>query len=115
MSNFRTYNERDNLPVHTAWVDAISLGSTLVIAAKPDMSFRIVSVAVISSATNSVKFLSGITQISPAYPLGINGGFIMNHNQYGWFRTALGEALNVNLSSGVAVGVSVTYVEDNYV
>jgi hypothetical protein len=38
------------------------------------------------------------------------GGFVLNFNASGWFATAVGDSLILNLSSGIAVGGSLSYV-----
>lgn len=34
----------------------------------------------------------------------------MSFNEHGWFQTAAGEALNINLGSAVATGVQINYI-----
>jgi hypothetical protein len=62
------------------------------------------------TATN-VKFQTstGAIDISgPAY-CAANGGVVLGFNAGGWFQTAIGDSLLINLSAGVAVGGSLSY------
>lgn len=108
----RSVMDIPNIPVKTASVDASSLGSNEVVPAVSGKSINVLAVAVVSKLANDVKFLSAATQIGPTLPLGANGGFVLPHNPYGWFNTASGEALNLNLSVATATGVLVTYIEE---
>lgn len=108
----RSVMDIPNYPVKSASLDASSLGSSQVVAATPGRSINVLSVALITTLANSVKFLSAASQISPTMPLANNGGFVLPYNPYGWFKTVEGEALNINLSVGTAIGVIVTYIED---
>lgn len=66
---------------------------------------------VCSSATN-VKFQtsSGPADISgPAYCIA-NGGVVNSFNAGGWFQTLVGDSLLINLSSGVPIGGSLSYI-----
>jgi hypothetical protein len=38
-----------------------------------------------------------------------NGGIVLPFNAGGWFQTAVGDSLLINLSAGVAVGGSLSY------
>ena len=112
MAQSRSVGDTPYYPVKSVYVDASSLGSTAVVAAITGKSINVLSMAVISTLANNVKFLSAATQISATMPLGANGGFVLPYNSYGWFNTAVGEALNVNLSVATATGVMITYIED---
>jgi hypothetical protein len=41
----------------------------------------------------------------------VNSGFTLPFNPVGWFETAAGELLNLELSAGVSVDGCLTYVE----
>lgn len=99
-----------NVSVKNTFVNASSLGSNAVIAAVPGMSIRVISVAIVSTLANSVKFLSAATDISATFPLGANGGLVLSFNEHGWCQTAIGEALNINLSVATATGVQINYI-----
>src|SRR5260221_300255 len=66
----------------------------------------------VSNAAVNAKFQSssGPVDISgPAY-CAQNGGIVLPFNAGGWFATAPGDSLILNLSSGVAVGGSLSYI-----
>lgn len=89
---------------------ASSLGATQLVAAQPGLSIRVLSMAVVTTLANAVKFQSGTTDISAAMPLGANGGIVLPFNEHGWFQTNAGEALNVNLGTATATGINFQYV-----
>jgi hypothetical protein len=66
---------------------------------------------VCSSAVN-VKFQTSTGSIDisgPAYCIA-NGGVVNAFNAGGWFQTLVGDSLLINLSSGVAIGGSLSYI-----
>ena len=98
--------------INRAFVTATGLGNTQVVAAQGGLvRIRVLSVQVITTLANSVKFQSATTDISATFPLAANGGFVMPCTQHGWFQTAANEALNVNLSLGTSTGVQVIWVQ----
>jgi hypothetical protein len=101
-------------PLVTAHINVLAnpsgTGNTAVVAAVAGARYRVLSVALVSTLANNVKFQSNTTDISATFPLGANGGFILPFNEHGWFQTAVGEALNVNLSVATATGVQVQYI-----
>jgi hypothetical protein len=40
-----------------------------------------------------------------------NTGFVLPHNPFGWFETAAGTLLNLELSAAVSVDGCLTYIE----
>lgn len=96
-------------PIKRTFVNASSLGSTEVVAAVAGGKIRVFSVAAVAGGAVSLKFQSAATDISATMALAANGGFVLPFNEHGWFETAVGEALNVNLSAAVAVGVQIQY------
>jgi hypothetical protein len=42
-----------------------------------------------------------------------NGGFVLGFNEGGWFETAAGSLLNLELSGAVSVDGSLSYIELN--
>ena len=94
----------------TVLVNPSTTGNTAVVAAAgAGIMIRVVSVALVTTLANGVKFQSATTDISPLFPLGGNGGFVLPPNEAGWFSTAANEALNVNLSVATATGVLINY------
>lgn len=99
-----------NTSVKNTFLNTAALGTTQIISAKPGSAIRVVSFAIVSTLANNVKFLSDATDISALFPLGANGGLVCSFNEHGWFQTAVGEALNINLSVGTATGIQLNYI-----
>jgi len=59
-------------------------------------------------ATN-VKFQSAASDISLTMNFPATGGIVAANMELAWFKTALGEALNLNMSAATTVGVQVIY------
>ena len=66
---------------------------------------------VASNATN-VKFqtFTSSTDITGPSYCAANGGIVLPFNAGGWFATLSGDSLLINLSSGVAIGGSISYI-----
>lgn len=62
-----------------------------------------------ASAVNA-KWQSAATDISGLKYMAGTGGMVADYSPCGLVETAAGEALNLNLSSGVAVGGELSYV-----
>ncbi len=92
-------------------VTVSSIGSNTVVAAVAGARYRVLAVVAVSTLANSVKLMSAATDITATFPLGANGGLVLPFNEHGWCETAVGEALNVNLSAATSTGVQVHYVK----
>jgi hypothetical protein len=106
-----------SIPVHyhnvkRAFVNASSSGDNeLVAAPAAGTKIRVLSVvAVAGVSANTLTFRSATTAVSAGFPFAANGGMALSENPNGWFQTAAGEALNVNLSGASLVAVSITYI-----
>jgi len=86
-------------------------GATELVAAVSGARYRVLSVAMIATTANSVKFQSAAIDITATFPLGANGGLVLPFNEHGWFETNVGEALNVNLSAATSTGVQIQYIK----
>lgn len=85
--------------------------TTSLVAAVANKKYRVVGLAVVTTAANSVNLESGTTDITAVFPLGANGGIVLPYNEHGWCETAAGAALQVTTSAATACGVHVLYVE----
>lgn len=94
----------------TGFANPSGTGDTAVVAAVPGAAIRVLAVTVVSTVANAIHFRSGTTPISATFPLGANGGFVMDFNEHGHFQTAIGEALNINMSVATATGVHISYI-----
>lgn len=98
--------------VNRAFVNATASGNTPVVTAQGGgVRIRVLSVNVITLTALTVKFQSATTDISPAAPLGANGGYVLPRNVDGWFQTSANEALNINLSGAGTVSCLITWVQ----
>ena len=109
MSNV-TRTPPQNTSVKSTFLNASSLGATELIPAKPGMSIRVISLAVVGTVATGIKFQSASTDISPLFPIGANGGLVLPFNEHGWIQTNVGEALNINLSVATATGMLINYI-----
>lgn len=96
-----------------ASITASSSGATTVVAAVTSKKIRVLKVTLIANAAVNVKFQSHVTptDLTGLFYCGANGGVGMTYCPLGHFETVAGEALDINLSSAVAVGGVLTYVE----
>lgn len=99
----------DKVRIKYAFVNPATSGSNTVVAAFPNGKIKVLSVGIISTSANIVKFTSATTDISAANALAANGGMVLPYNEEGWFITTVGEALNINLTVSAPVGVTITY------
>jgi len=90
--------------------NASASGDTTLVAAVAGKKIRVLALTVISTAANSVHFRSLATPITATFPLAANGGVVLPVNELGWFETAVGEALVVNMSTITAAGMQIVYV-----
>lgn len=94
-----------------AYVNASASGNTQVVAAQgAGVKIRVLSYTLVSAGTVSVKFQSATTDITSLKALVANTGIAATDDPSGLFQTAANEALNINLSAAIAVGVDVTYI-----
>jgi hypothetical protein len=96
--------------VQYASISATTSGSTQVVGAVSGKRIRVIAFAVIASATVNIKFQSGSTDITGTMRL-VEGGGIAHAYDGGLFQTAVGQALNINLSTNATVGGYVVYRE----
>jgi hypothetical protein len=88
-----------------------SSGANELVAASAGAKYRVLAAAIVATTAVSVKFQSASTDITGTFPLGANGGLVLPFNEHGWFETAAGEALNLNLGSAVSTGVQLHYIK----
>ena len=97
--------------VKSALISEASSGSNLLVAAVTGKRIQVISGFAIASGTVIVQFLSAATPLSGTMDLASSGGFVLPYNPDGWFETAVGEALNINLSGAVNLGGALKYRE----
>jgi hypothetical protein len=94
-------------------ITASGSGVTTIIAAVSAKKLRILKWDLVANAEVNVKWQSHVTptDITGLYYFGAKGGIHSAFCPIGHFETIAGEALDINLSTGVAVGGVLTYVE----
>lgn len=105
-----TYNGKP-YSVKQGIIQESSSGNNEVVAAVTGAKICVLSYSYVASGTVNVKWRTASTDISGLAYLGAGGGKVNNHNPHCWFKTATGEALNMNLSGATAVGGELTYYE----
>jgi len=80
-------------------------GDNTLVAAVAGKKIRVLSCFMIAAGTVSARFESGAggTALTGQMPLIANSGFTANYNSAGWFETAAGAALNLELSAAIGV------------
>ncbi len=103
----------DLYQIKEAVISASSSGDNTIVAAVSGKRIVPIQIALISNGTVNVKFQSGAsgTNLTGLFYLIANTGFVMPKSDTGWFQTASGSLLNLNLSGAVAVGGVLSYVE----
>jgi len=96
--------------VQYATISATTSGDTQIVAAVSGKRIRVIAYAVVASATVNIKFRSGTTDITGSMRVVESGG-IAHAYDGGLFQTAVGQALNINLSANATVGGYVVYRE----
>jgi hypothetical protein len=96
-----------------AKIVASSSGATTVISAVSGKKIVVLAMAISANAAVNVKWQSHVTPTDLTgllYCGGQGDGEVLPFNPVGWFETVAGEALDINLSAGTAVGGHITYV-----
>jgi hypothetical protein len=99
-----------------AWL-AVAAGDTdeVVVAAVAGHKIRVLSVLInhgdttASAVTFTSKGSGAGTAISPPLKGPANGGFVVPHNQYGWFESLSGEGLSVTTGAGSETSLVISY------
>ena len=97
------------LELKTQFADIATSGDSVLIPAKADTSFYVLQYMISSADAVNVRFKSAGTSISSLKFLGGAAGDAIE-NAY-LFRTGYGEALVLNLSAAIAVGIDIVFVE----
>lgn len=95
-----------------ATIVASSSGNTAVVAAVTSKKIRVLGFCFTVNGAVNVKWQSATTDKTGLFYGDAAGkGKVLPFSPVGWFETASGEALNINLSGNVAVGGELMYVE----
>ena len=108
---------REGVVIHTqeipAQIIATASGQTQVIAANSTNHIYVIWLRVINADANplKVKFQSASTDLTPFEELSSEGGgWVTNAAPFYLFRTAINEALNINLNAAGDVGGQIGFV-----
>jgi hypothetical protein len=99
----------DKVRIKRAFANPASLGSNTLISALTGQKIKVLGMAIVAASANTISILSNTTDLSADMALAANGGLVLPFSKEGWFETASGEALNIDLSSAAQVGVTILY------
>ncbi len=94
-----------------ASISGNTLGDNLLVAAVAGKRIRVLKYSVVTSGAVALKFRSATTDLTGPMSLVANSGVGAAFSPVGQFETAIGEALNLNLSSTALVAGHLTYIE----
>ncbi|ANS05114.1 glycoprotein repeat domain-containing protein [uncultured Mediterranean phage] len=97
-----------------AKIDAASSGDNTLVGLVSGKKIRVLSLFMISAGTVTARLESTDsdgTLLTGQMNLVVNSGFTLPFNPVGWFETAAGELLNLELSAAVSVDGCLVYVE----
>ena len=99
--------------VKYAIIDAATSGDNTLVAAVSGYKIRVLSLFLVAAGTVNTRFESGAggTALTGVINLTAQAGYALNYNQGGWFETAAGSLLNLELSAAISVDGSLSYIE----
>lgn len=101
------------LQVKYAVIDHATSGDNTLVAAVTGKKIRVLSYVLVASGAVTVRFESGAsgTALTGQMSLAANGGISAPFNENGYFETAAGVLLNLELGGAVSVDGHLSYVE----
>mgnify|MGYP001579724226 CR=1 FL=1 len=99
--------------VRYAVINAAGSGDNTLVAAVVSKKIRVLSLFYLASGTVTVRFESGAggTALTGQMQHIAQTGAVLPFNEDGWFETAAGALLNLELNSAVSVNGSLSYIE----
>lgn len=96
-----------------AAIDVASSGDNTLVAAVTGKKIRVLSAFVVCAGAVTARFESGAsgTALTGQMTIAEGGGFVLPFNPLGWFESASGALLNLELSGAVSCDGSLVYVE----
>jgi hypothetical protein len=93
-----------------------SSGDNILVAAVSSNKIRVVSVFLMAAADVDAYFVDGANGAicgdgTNSLDLTANSGFVLPFNPVGWFETASGQSLDLNLGGAIRVAGCLTYIE----
>lgn len=107
-------SERTYLDIKRAVIDHAASGDNTLVAAVTGRKIRVLSLFLIVAGAVNVRFESGAggTALTGVMNFGAAGdGVVLGYNPLGWFETAAGSLLNLELSGAVSVDGALQYIE----
>lgn len=94
-------------------IDVASSGDNTVIAAVAGKKLRVISLFYLAAGTTTVRFESGAsgTALTGQMQHVAQTGIVLPRNVDGWFETAVGDLLNIELSAAISVDGVLDYIE----
>lgn len=91
-------------------------GDNIIIAAAVGKKLRVLSAFMIAAGDVDAFFVDGANAAlvgdgTNGIDLAANSGFTLPFNPVGWFETAAGQSLDLNLSAAIRVAGCLTYIE----
>jgi hypothetical protein len=109
------YNGTTALTPKFAIIQESSSGTNAVVAAVTSKKIRVLAYNMIAAGSVNAKFQSDgagtPTDLTGLKYMVVNSGICAPFNPAGWFETASGLSLDLNLSAAIAVGGELVYVE----
>lgn len=105
--------EAHKYEIKYAVIDHAGSGDNTLVAAVTGKRIRVLSYALVAAAAVTVRFESGAsgTALTGQMSLAANGGVSAAFNEGGWFQTAAGSLLNLELGGAVSVDGHLSYIE----
>lgn len=102
-----------NQIVKYAIIDAAGSGDNTLVAAVTGKKIRVTSLFYLAAGTVTVRFESGAggTALTGQMQHTAQTGAVLPMNEDGWFETAAGALLNMELSAAISVDGSLSYIE----
>lgn len=99
--------------VKFAAIDAAASGDNTLVAAVAGKKIRVLSLAIVAAGAVVARAESGAggTALTGQMTLGANAVFALPFNSEGWFETAAGQLLNLELGGAVSVDGCLSYAE----
>jgi len=99
------------VPAARAVIDHATSGDNTVVAAVSGKRIIVTSLFLVAAGAVNVRFESGAsgTALTGQMNFAANGGIALPHNEEGWFETAAGSLLNLELSGATSVDGALTY------
>lgn len=113
MAELNTMGLRGQVVPKFAKIAAAGSGNNTLVTAVTGRRIRVLAYNLIGNGAVNAKFqsdASGTDLTGLKYIAAAGGGICAPFNPAGWFETAAGKLLNLNLSGAVAVGGELVYV-----